>query len=60
LEDNRVYAHVLRDTNSTGGIIEGNYMVGYLNKFLLSLTDKTQNMRIVSLDVELERVTGHS
>ena len=60
LEDNRIYAHVMRDSNSTGGIIEGNYIVGYLNNFLLTLKDKTQNMRVNSIDIEISPITGHS
>lgn len=67
MEDNRLYAHVLRDKNSqrggttmTNAIIEGDYMVGYLNKFVITLKDKTQNMRINSIDVEIAPVSGHS
>jgi hypothetical protein len=59
-EDNRLYAHVLRDSSSTGGIIEGNYIIGYLNNFVVSLKDKTQNMRLNSLDIEIQAVSGHS
>jgi hypothetical protein len=60
LEDNRLYAHVMRDSSSTGGIINGNYIVGYLNNFLLTLKDKTQNMRVNSIDIEVNPITGHS
>jgi hypothetical protein len=60
LEDNRIYAHVMRDSSSTGGLIEGNYIVGYLNNFLLTLKDKTQSMRVNSIDVEVNPITGHS
>ena len=60
LEDNRLYAHVMRDSSSTGGIINGNYIVGYLNNFLLTLKDKTQNMRVNSIDIEVSPITGHS
>jgi hypothetical protein len=67
LEDNRLYAHIMRDINTkrnntamTNAIIEGDYIVGYLNKFVVTLKDKTQNMRINSIDVELEPVSGHS
>ena len=59
-EDNRLYAHILRDSTSTGGLIEGNYIVGYLNNFVVSLKDKTQNMRLNSLDIEIQSVSGHS
>jgi hypothetical protein len=60
LEDNRLYAHVMRDSSSTGGIINGNYIVGYLNNFLLTLKDKTQNMRVNSIDIDVSPITGHS
>ena len=59
-EDNRLYAHILRDSSSTGGLIEGNYIIGYLNNFVVSLKDKTQNMRLNSLDIEVQAVSGHS
>jgi hypothetical protein len=59
-EDNRLYAHILRDSTSTGGLIEGNYIVGYLNNFVVSLKDKTQNMRLNSLDIEVQAISGHS
>ena len=59
-EDNRLYAHILRDSSSTGGLIEGNYIIGYLNNFVVSLKDKTQNMRLNSLDIEVQPISGHS
>jgi hypothetical protein len=59
-EDNRLYAHVLRDTSNGGDIISGKYIVGYLNNFVVSLKDKTQNMRLNSLDIEAQSVSGHS
>lgn len=59
-EDNRLYAHILRDSSSPGGLIEGNYIIGYLNNFVVSLKDKTQNMRLNSLDIEVQAVSGHS
>lgn len=59
-EDNRLYAFVQRDINSSGGIIEGEYIVGYSNDFVVSLSDKTQSMRINSLDIEIQPVSGHS
>lgn len=65
VEDNRMYAHILRDKNTTGSIVEanlitGNHIVGYLNKFVVTLKDRTQEMRINSFDVEVEPVSGHS
>jgi hypothetical protein len=59
-EDNRLYAHILRDSSSTGGLISGNYIIGYLNNFVVSLKDKTQNMRLNSLDIEVQPISGHS
>jgi hypothetical protein len=63
LGDNRLYAHVMRDSNTpsvTNPIINGNYMVGYQNAFQIIMKDKTQNMRINSIDVEIAPVSGHS
>lgn len=59
-EDNRLYAHILRDSSSPGGLIEGNYIISYLTNFVVSLKDKTQNMRLNSLDIEVQAVSGHS
>jgi hypothetical protein len=41
-------------------LTEGYYIIGYLNKFVVTLTDRSQNMRINSIDVELKPVVGHS
>lgn len=63
VEDNRLYAHVMRDTNTPGvdiPLIQGDYIVGYLNKFVVTLKDRTQSMRINSIDVEVGPVSGHS
>ncbi len=63
VEDNRLYAHVMRNTNTPNvdnPLIQGDYIVGYLNKFVVTLKDKTQNMRINSIDVEVASVSGHS
>ena len=60
VEDNRLYAHILRDSSSTGGLISGNYIIGYLNNFVVSLKDKTQDMRLNSLDIEVQAISGHS
>jgi hypothetical protein len=63
LEDNRLYAHIMRDTNTpnvTYPLIQGDYMVGFLNKFTITMKDKSQNMRINSIDVEIGSVSGHS
>jgi len=61
MEDNVLYAHVMRDTSSgaTNAISEGNYIIGYLNKFVVTLRDRSQQMNIDSLSVEVEQVSGH-
>jgi hypothetical protein len=41
-------------------LIEGNYIISYLTLFTVSLKDKTQNMRLNSLDIEVQSVSGHS
>lgn len=41
-------------------LLEGDYIIGYSNDFVVSLKDKTQNMRINSLDIEVQPVSGHS
>lgn len=65
VEDNKLYAHILRDMNTTGSIvranlIDGNYIVGYLNKFVVTLKDRSQSMRINSIDIDVQPVSGHS
>ena len=59
LENNKLYAHVLRDENSVGGIINGTQMQGYNNNFKLKLKDKTQENRIFGIEVGFDAVTGH-
>jgi hypothetical protein len=59
MEDNKLYSHILRDTNSSKGIIEGDYIVGYLNKITLTMKDASQAMKINSIDLEIEPVNGH-
>lgn len=61
MEDNVLYAHVMRDISSgaANAITEGNYIIGYLNKFVVTLKDRSQQMSIDSLNVEYEKVSGH-
>lgn len=59
MEDNKLYSHILRDANSSKGIIEGDYIVGYLNKITLTMKDTSQAMKINSIDLEVEAVNGH-
>ena len=59
MEDNKLYSHILRDVNSSKGIIEGDYVVGYLNKVTLTMKDTSQAMKINSIDLEVEAVNGH-
>jgi uncharacterized protein YjbI with pentapeptide repeats len=59
LEDNKLYSHVLRDINSTGGIISGRQMRGYNNNFKVNLKDNTQEMRIFGLEITFDKVSGH-
>jgi hypothetical protein len=60
LEDNKLYSHILRDINSTGGIISGVQMRGYNNNFKLTLKDNTQENRIFGLEITFDKVSGHS
>lgn len=63
MEDNRMYAHIMRDTNTpnvTHPLIQGNYIVGYLTVFIVTLKDRSQEMRINSIDIEVVPVAGHS
>ena len=58
-EDSVLFAHVLRDKNSTGGLIEGEYMVGQLHELLLNLKDTSQEMRINNILVDTDVSAGH-
>lgn len=58
-EDTVLFAHVLRDKNSTGGLIEGEYMVGQLHELLLNLKDTSQEMRINNILVDTDVSAGH-
>ena len=59
LENNKLYAHVLRDTSNSGNIINGMYIIGYSNLFKLTLKDFTQENRIFAIEVSFDNVTGH-
>lgn len=58
-EDSVLFAHILRDKNSTGGLIEGEYMVGQLHELLLNLKDTSQEMRINNILVDTDVSAGH-
>ena len=58
LENNKLYAHVLRDKNG-GGLINGRYIIGYSNIFKLSLKDYSQENRIFAFEIGFDNVTGH-
>jgi len=58
-EDTVLFAHILRDKNSTGGIIEGEYMIGQLHELLLNLKDTSQEMRINNILVDTDVSAGH-
>ena len=59
LEDNKLYAQVMRDINSVGGIVSGVPISGYTNNFKILLKDITQENRIFGLELTFEKVTGH-
>lgn len=59
LEDNKLYAFVLRDINSIGGIISGRQIRGYNNNFKINLKDNSQENRIFGLELTFDKVSGH-
>jgi len=59
LEDNKLYAFVLRDMNSIGGIISGRQIRGYNNNFKINLKDNSQENRIFGLELTFDKVSGH-
>ena len=59
LEDNRLFAYVLRDKNSTGGLVSGRHIRGFNNNFKINLKDFTQENRIFGLEIEIHKVFGH-
>jgi hypothetical protein len=59
LEDNKLYAHVLRDINSVGGIVGGRQMRGGVNNFKVNLKDNTQENRIFGIILTFDKVSGH-
>jgi hypothetical protein len=59
LEDNKLYAHVLRDINSVGGIVGGRQIRGGTNNFKLNLKDNTQENRIFGIILTFDKVSGH-
>jgi hypothetical protein len=60
LEDNKLYAHVMRDINSVGGLVSGRQIRGGINNFKLNLKDNTQENRIFGLILTFDKVSGHN
>lgn len=54
-EQNKLYAYVLRDSNSSGGIVNGNFIIGYNNIFSLILKNNTIENRIFALTIDNEK-----
>ena len=59
LEDNKLYAHVMRDINSVGGLVGGRQIRGGTNNFKLNLKDNSQENRIFGLILTFDKVSGH-
>jgi hypothetical protein len=59
LEDNKLYAHIMRDINSVGGLVGGREIRGGTNNFKLNLKDNSQENRIFGLILTFDKVTGH-
>jgi hypothetical protein len=58
-EDNVLFAHVLRDSNSTEGIIDGGYVVGSLTDIKITLRNNEIQTRLNNVIVETDLSTGH-
>ncbi len=59
LEDNKLYAHVMRDINSVGGLVGGREIRGGVNNFKLNLKDNTQENSIFGIILTFDKVSGH-
>ena len=62
LENKYIYGHVMRDSNSAGGIINGEYMVGSTNKVKLTLTDGNddRDYKINLISIGYNPSSGHN
>ena len=62
LENKYIYGHVMRDSNSAGGIINGDYMVGSTNKVKLTLTDGNddRDYKINLISIGYNPSSGHN
>ena len=62
LENKFIYGHIMRDSNSSGGIINGDYMVGSTNKVLLTLTDGNddRDYKINLISIGYNPSSGHN
>ena len=62
LENKYIYGHIMRDSNSAGGIINGDYMVGSTNKVKLTLTDGNddRDYKINLISIGYNPSSGHN
>jgi len=59
LDNYNLYAHVLRDSGSAGGILEGDYMEGQVHEIKVDLRSSTQETRINGIIVGTIQSQGH-
>ena len=54
-----LYAHVLRDSSSAGGLLEGNHIEGSVHELAISLKSTTRETRLNSVVVNTVPSQGH-
>ena len=59
LEEKVIYAHFLRDENSAGGIIEGDFVIGAFNKIKLTILDVDLEGVIDAFTIDYQISKGH-
>ena len=61
LQDKYIYGHIMRDSNSSGGIINGDFMIGTTNKVKLTITDGNddRDYKINLLSIGYNPSSGH-
>ena len=62
LDSRYLFAHVMRDTGSNGGILNGDFMIGSNNKIKLTIKDSndtTNDYKINAISVGYNNSAGH-
>lgn len=59
LEHKTLFAHILRDINSVGGVIDGDHIDGQYNRMKITFNDNTQELQLLNVLLESKESIGN-